>query len=386
MIQVDISGAWGEISLPDMLELERAVFDAHEDSREAMANHFPEIDPGRILMLAQQMENISDTVVVLSDLGVLPWPGCAAFLGCRGEVQLLTAGDSFSVADWNRLLKHLESKDFSVVVLAEGALSPACAVTFRNLRWMLERRYGTQGAGLRIFTAAQADTALNRAAEKEGWSQMTAAEGRMLTAVLCGLNLNELLAGIKAAKAELELRSFDNPVWLYSVIRCLMYRRGKAVEEIGILEAGQAGLLGLWADCGGSLPVAVVHPGHGSIPDSRTRFETLLSFDLPDRGPSTAADIQDADGFTGLKGQYLGTLQEAFRRELLTAHTDGGVTVLCMDCGKANTENLGILWYFLSLTGEICRRILGQIPDNTEPAPDFSENMFASLGITRSEI
>ena len=35
MIQVDISNIWGEISLPDLLELEQAVFDAHRAVAEA---------------------------------------------------------------------------------------------------------------------------------------------------------------------------------------------------------------------------------------------------------------------------------------------------------------------------------------------------------------
>jgi hypothetical protein len=35
MIQVDISGIWGEISLPDLLGLEQAVFEAHRAVAEA---------------------------------------------------------------------------------------------------------------------------------------------------------------------------------------------------------------------------------------------------------------------------------------------------------------------------------------------------------------
>ena len=30
MIQVDISNVWGQISLPDLLALEKEVFDAHD--------------------------------------------------------------------------------------------------------------------------------------------------------------------------------------------------------------------------------------------------------------------------------------------------------------------------------------------------------------------
>ena len=39
MIQVDISNIWGEVSLPDLLGLEQAIFDAHRAVAEAPENY-----------------------------------------------------------------------------------------------------------------------------------------------------------------------------------------------------------------------------------------------------------------------------------------------------------------------------------------------------------
>ena len=49
---------------------------------------------------------------------------------------------------------------------------------------------------------------------------------------VAGIDPMEVLRGAKEAQQEYDLRSFENPVWLYTATRNLLYRNGKALGSI----------------------------------------------------------------------------------------------------------------------------------------------------------
>ena len=82
-------------------------------------------------------------------------------------------------------------------------------------------------------------------AAEEGWETFVIPPnvgGRysVLTAVgllpmaVAGIDPMEVLRGAAQAKKEYDIRSFENPVWLYAATRNMLYRNGKVIE---ILEA-----------------------------------------------------------------------------------------------------------------------------------------------------
>ena len=171
MISVDISNIWGEVDLPDLLAIESEVAAAHETLMEGTGAgseyrgwlDLPSGEPNpeifRILLAAEQIRNDSDVCVVAGIGG--------SCLGCRGAIELLQgcnrnigkgkgnpriffAGNNLSTRHWNELMQLLKDQDFSVIVVSKFGTAMEPAIAFRSLRWMLERKYGTDAARKRI--------------------------------------------------------------------------------------------------------------------------------------------------------------------------------------------------------------------------------------------
>ena len=93
MIKVDISNIWGEVSLPDLLGLEREIFDAHNMLTEGSGEgseftgwlDLPVREPTeeilRIRSGAEQIRSNSDAFVVIGIGG--------SYLGARAAIELL---------------------------------------------------------------------------------------------------------------------------------------------------------------------------------------------------------------------------------------------------------------------------------------------------------
>jgi len=129
LIQIDLSNVWGELSLPDLLSIEKEIADAHAMLMEgtgpgAEFRGWLELPDRKnsgellgILGAAEQIRSSSDVCVVvgiggscLSSRGVIELlQGPERNLTCRkGEPQILYAGNSLSTRQWNELKKLLE--------------------------------------------------------------------------------------------------------------------------------------------------------------------------------------------------------------------------------------------------------------------------------------
>ena len=191
MIRVDLSNVWGQIALPDLLGIEKEVSAAHQTlaegtgagaeyrgwlnlpTRELTEEH------KRILAAAETIRSNSHVCVVVgiggSYLGsraaieLLQGPERNVGRG-KGDPQIYFAGNSLSSRQWNQLMGLLEGKDFSVIVISKSGTTTEPAIAFRSLRWMLERRYGTDEANRRIYAITDpAKGALRQMADQEGW-------------------------------------------------------------------------------------------------------------------------------------------------------------------------------------------------------------------------
>ena len=199
MIKVDISNVWGQISLPDLLAVEKEVFAAHQTLTEGngagndflgwldlpVASETEEMR--RIRLAADRIRSDSDVFIVVGIGGSYLGPRAAIELlqGCnhnigkgKGDPQIFFAGNTLSTRAWNELMRLLEGKDFSLAVISKSGTTTEPAIAFRGLRWMLERRYGTDEANKRIYAVTDpCKGALHQMAEEEGkrsWKQKNA--------------------------------------------------------------------------------------------------------------------------------------------------------------------------------------------------------------------
>ena len=428
MIKVDISNVWGEISLPDLLALEQEVAAAHSTLTEKTGpgNDFlgwldlpveePTDEMIRIQAAADRIRESSDVFVVIGIGGSYLGPRAAIELmqGCnhnigkgKGNPQIYFAGNGLSTRAWNELQRLLEGKDFSVAIISKSGTTTEPAIATRALLWMLERKYGTDGARKRIFAITDpVKGALRQMATEEGWETFVIPAnvgGRysVLTAVgllplaVAGLDIKAMMAGACEAKKAYDLRSFENPVWLYAGVRNLLYRKGKKIELLESFEPGFKMMGGWWQqlfgesegkDGKGIFPVSAeftsdLHSlGQMIQQGERNIFETMIRFDAPEKKLVIGGDQKDLDGLNYLEGKTLDFVDEKAFLGTLAAHVDGGVPVITMDMGELTEKKLGEMFYFFELSCGISAYMLDVNPFNQPGVEFYKRNMFELLG------
>lgn len=428
MIEVDISHIWGQLSLPNLLAMEKEVAAAHENLMErtgAGSNHLGWLDLPlreangeivRILAAAEKIRLSSDICVVVS-IG-------AGSLGARAAIELLQgqnrnlgkgkgnpqvffAGNNLSTRSFQELSSLLEGKDVSLIVISKSGTTLETAVAFRGLRWILERRYGTEEASRRIYAVTDPlDSTLRQMAEQQGWecfsipknvgvrnSVLTAAG--LLPMAVAGIDIMAVLNGAADAKDAYNLRSFENPLWLYAGVRNALYRKGKALELLSSFEP-RFGLFGTWwqqlfaqsegKDGKGIFPVHAEFSadlyclGQLIQQGERNLFETMLRFDPPELPYTIGSDVNDLDGLNYLADKPLHHVQEQAYMAAVDAHSDSGVPVITMDCGKLDDRKVGELFFFFQLACGISAYILGVNPSDQPGMAVYKRNLFSLLG------
>ena len=428
MIKVDISNIWGEASLPDLLHLEKEIFDAHMllTDRNGLGNDFlgwldlpvkePTEEMRRIQAAAQRIRNDSDVFVVIGIGGSYLGPRAAIELlqgpnhnigKGKGDPQIYFAGNGLSTRHFNELLRLLDGKDFSIVIISKSGTTTEPAIATRALRNLLERKYGIDGAKKRIYAITDpANGALRQMATEEGWESFVIPPnvgGRysVLTAVgllplaVAGVDIEELMLGAYEAKKTYDLRSFENPAWLYAGARNLMYRKGKKIELFESFEPGFRMMGGWWQqlfgesegkDGKGIFPAtaeltADLHSlGQMIQQGERNLFETMVRFDPPAKKYEVEPDWKDLDGLNYLTGKTMDFVDEKAYLGTMAAHVDGGVPVITMDAGVLDTRKMGELFYFLELCCGISAYTLGVNPFNQPGVELYKRNMFKLLG------
>ena len=428
MIKVDISNIWGELSLPDLLAAEKEVFDAHMllTERNGAGNDFlgwldlpveQETDEiRRIRAAAKNIRENSDVFVVIDIGGSYLGPRAAIELmqGAnhnigkgKGNPQIFYAGNTLSTRAWNELTKLLEGKDFSIAIISKSGTTTEPAIATRALRWLLERKYGTEGAKKRTYAITDPEKgALRQMATEEGWETFVIPPnvgGRysVLTAVgllpmaVAGIDPMEVMKGACAAKKEYDIRSFENPVWLYAASRNLLYRKGKAVEILESFEPGFKMMGGWWQQLFGE---SEGKDGKGIFPATaeftpdlhslgqmiqqgeRNIFETMVRFDAPEKKLVIGGDVKNLDGLNYLEGKTLDFVDEQAFQGTLAAHVDGDVPVITMDMGQLTAEKMGEMFYFFELACGISAYMLGVNPFDQPGVEFYKRNMFHLLG------
>ena len=428
MIKVDISNVWGQLSLPELLAAEKEIFNAHMTLTEGSGegNDFlgwlnlpveEETDEiRRIRAAAEKIRQSSDVFVVIGIGGSYLGPRAAIELmqGAnhnmgkgKGNPQIYYAGNGLSTRAWNELQRLLEGKDFSIAIISKSGTTTEPAIATRALRWMLERKYGTEGAKKRTYAITDpCKGALRQMATEEGWETFVIPPnvgGRysVLTAVgllpmaVAGIDPMMVMRGAARAKKEYDIRSFENPVWLYAATRNLLYRNGKAIEILESFEPGFKMMGGWWQqlfgesegkDGKGIFPVtaeftADLHSlGQMIQQGERNIFETMVRFDAPAQKMVISGDYKDLDGLNYLEGKSLDFVDEKAFLGTLAAHVDGNVPVITVDMGELNNEKLGELFYFFELSCGISAYLLGVNPFNQPGVEFYKRNMFQLLG------
>ena len=369
----------------------------------------------RIKKAAEKIRSDSEVLVVIGIGG--------SYLGARAAIEMLTspfrddgdkspqivyAGNSISSSYLGSLLKYVENKDFSVNVISKSGTTTEPAIAFRIFRTLLEKKYGKEEAGKRIYaTTDKARGALKSLAESEGYESFVISDdigGRysVLTAVgllpiaAAGIDIDEMMKGAKAAMslyANPELSK--NPCYQYAAVRNILLEKGKNVEMMVNYEPSLHYFAEWWKQLFGE---SEGKDGKGIFPASadfstdlhsmgqyiqegqRMLFETALLSEKPICDIEIKEDKDNIDGLNFLAGRSVDYVNEKASLAVAIAHVDGGVPNLSVTVPEISAYYFGQLVYFFERACGISGYILGVNPFNQPGVEAYKKNMFALLG------
>ena len=230
---------------------------------------------------------------------------------------------------------------------------------------MLERKYGTDEAAGRIYAVTDPEEgALRQMAKEEHWECFCRKEGALPPAELlpmaaAGLDIREIVKGTVEAKAEFDLRSFENPLWLYCGVRLALERKGKRVEVLESYEPDFEAFGRWWQQ---SFDGAGPFPATAELPSMQWQsgapfFETMVRFDGPEKEYVIGAGWKNLDGLSSLEGTTLDQVASMAFDAGVAAREERGISVVTMDCGVLTAETVGALFGFFRLARNICRQM-----------------------------
>lgn len=426
MINADISNIWGELSLPALLALEREVFDAHMRLTDrtgrgadylgwmALPDRMTTTELQRIRQAAERIREQSQVLMVVG-IGGSYLGARAAIELLRGQqynltsktIQILFAGNSFSTRSHQELLELLSGRDFSVCIISKSGTTMEPALVTRSLKWLLEQKYGAEEAKKRIYVITDPTRgALRQMAQQEGYEafpippdvggrySVLSAVG-LLPMAVAGIDPGQVLLGGSEARRQLDIRSFENPAWLYAAARTLLYRGGKSIEVLCSWEP-RFSVFGRWwqqlfgesegKEGKGLFPVSLefsadLHSMGQMIQQGpRNLFETVVRFAPPEQQVAVEMDWKDLDGLNYLQGKTFEDVAEQACQGTIAAHVDGGVPVITLEAGPTDAGTVGELFYFFELSCALSAYLLDVNPFDQPGVEQYKENMYALLG------
>ena len=330
----------------------------------------------RILAAAKRIQSDSQALVVVGIGG--------SYLGARGVIDCLCSpnynlkkkstpnvyfiGNGLSADALQETLDLVSDVDFSVNVISKSGTTTEPAVAFRFFREALEKKYGKEAAGRRIYaTTDKARGALKSLADAEGWETFVVPDeigGRysVLTAVgllpiaVAGVDIEALMAGAAEMMRTCARGGLDCPAWRYAAARYALYQAGRSVELLACYDPAFRFMSEWWKqlygesegkDQRGIFPAAVdlttdLHSMGQFIQDgARIMFETVINVEeSPEEILLNKEDV-DTDGMNYLAGKSVDFVNKSAMNGTILAHTDGNVPNLMVKVPEQNAFYLG---------------------------------------------
>ena len=369
----------------------------------------------RIQAAAKKIQSDSKALVVIGIGG--------SYLGARGVIDCLCSpnynlkkkdtpnvyfvGNGLSADALQEVLDLVEDVDFSVNIISKSGTTTEPSVAFRFFREALEKKYGKEEAGRRIYaTTDKARGALKSLADAEGWETFVVPDdigGRysVLTAVgllpiaVTGVNIEELMAGAADMMKRCETASYDCPAWRYAAIRYELYRAGRSVEILACYDPAFRFMTEWWKQLYGE---SEGKEGKGLFPASveftadlhsmgqyiqegqRLMFETVVRLGASDHELLVPRDEEDGDGLNFLAGRSMDYIRSRAMDGTLLAHTEGGVPNIIVETQGKDARSLGELIYFFEYACGLSGYLLDVNPFDQPGVEAYKKNMFALLG------
>lgn len=369
----------------------------------------------RIKAAAAKIRSDSKALVVIGIGG--------SYLGARGVIECLRSpnynlkkkdgpnvyfmGNGLSADALQEVLELVEDVDFSVNIISKSGTTTEPSVAFRFFRAALEKKYGKEEAGKRIYaTTDKSRGALKSLADAEGWETFVVPDevgGRysVLTAVgllpiaVAGIDISALMSGAEKMMNNCAAGTYQCPAWKYAAVRTALYRAGYSIELLACYDPAFRFMSEWWKqlfgesegkDGKGLFPASVeftadLHSmGQYIQQGRRILFETVVRLGASERQMYVEEDAKNGDGLNFLTGKSMDFIRDRAMEGTLLAHTEGGVPNIIVETDGKNEEVLGELIYFFEYACGLSGYLLEVNPFNQPGVEAYKKNMFALLG------
>ncbi len=326
----------------------------------------------------------------------------------NGKTKIYFAGQNISSDYLSDLLDAIGDEDICLNVISKSGTTTEPAIAFRILKEYLEKKYGAEKARQRIWvTTDQAKGALKSLADAQGYPQFVIPDdvgGRysvltpvgLLPMAVAGIDIAAVIEGARKMEelCTVQANMGENPAYLYSVIRYLLYSKGFPLELMASFHPAFGTVMEWWKQLAGEsegknlrgiFPASVQYTtdlhslGQWVQEGNRIVFETFILLDTSSRQLEIPQFDNDDDGLNYLAGKSLDFVNDKAYKGTAMAHLEGGVPNLAIHLKERSAEALGQLFYFferaVALTGYLCR-----VNPFDQPGVEFyKKNMFALL-------
>lgn len=375
----------------------------------------------RIKTAAERIRDKSDTVLVLGIGG--------SYLGAKAAVEALAhtffnilpegkrnnrpqvyfAGHNASMKYIGDLLDVLEDREVSLIIISKSGTTLETAVASRIFRGFMEKRYGKEEAGKRIYvvTDPKDSSALKKLAAAQGYETFdhpldVGGRFSVLTVVgllpiaAAGFEVDAMLQGAADAYQEYLSPSIEkNIAYQYAAVRNILYRKGKNIEILVNYEPSLRPVSEWWKqlfgesegkDGKGIFPASVnfttdLHSMGQYIQEGlRNIFETVINVESIGREILIEKEEENFDGLNYLAGRTVDHVNKKAYEATVLAHTDGGVPNLIVSLSDMSEYSFGNMVYFFEKACGISAHLLGVNPFIQPGVEAYKKNMFALLG------
>jgi glucose-6-phosphate isomerase len=322
--------------------------------------------------------------------------------------MVVYAGQNIGEDYMAELLRLLDNKDYSVVVISKSGTTTEPAIAFRLLRDHLEKKYGETESVNRIVAITDARRgALKTLADGKGYKSYIIPDdvgGRysvltpvgLLPIAVAGFNIADFVEGAHNMQSYLKEEEdlYANPAALYAVVRNILYRKGKTTEILASYTPNMMYFVEWWKqlygesegkDNKGIFPAGVnlttdLHSMGQYIQDGmRNIFETVIRVEKPKHDVKIPHDADNLDGLNFMAGKRLSYVNKMAEEGTMLAHVDGQVPNLEVILPHVDEKVLGELVYFFEMACAISGYVLDVNPFDQPGVEAYKKNMFALL-------
>ncbi len=428
MVKVDLSGArefFGAIG-PDYAKLadaHRMLFEhAGEGSEYTGWMELPmRVLQGELKAIQACAAKIRANSEVLVVVGI-----GGSYLGARAAIELLRSpnynlikkdtpdvffmGNSLSATAMAEVIALIGDRDFSVNVISKsgGTLEPALG--FRVFKSLLEKKYGAAAKKRIIATTDERRGVLHDLAVAEGWERFIVPEdvgGRfsvlsavgLLPMAVAGIDIDRVLKAAVSELHDLDLRSIENPAWMYAGARQHLYVGGRSVEILASYEPSFRFMAEWWKQLFGEsegkngigiFPAFVeytadLHSMGQYIQDGPRRLmETVVSFENTAESLKVPFELGDRDKLNYLAGREFSEIAKTVAKAVASAHIKGDVPNIGLSVPERNEEGFAALVCFFEMSCALSAYVSGVNPFNQPGVEAYKSNMFKLLGQTQA--